>query len=291
MVLEHERLPTIADESWTALGNVAARAEETRRPAGLFSDPLAERFSAALAAPGQRDDRRKAETWSGDLLDMIADTIIIKTRFLDEFLEQASAAGCRQTVLLAAGLDTRAFRLPWPPGQRVFELDLPGLLDFKEAVLADAGARPTCERTVVRADLRDDWPGALLAAGFDPRRPTVWLAEGTLGFLTEEACDELMTELGRLSAPGSRLGLDHTHDGEVHTDRVRPFVEQAGFHMADMVKGGPTLPADQWLTGHGWQVEGHDIVERAAAYGRPTPYLFRGERSAHGRIFFTAERG
>ncbi|MFC4564371.1 SAM-dependent methyltransferase [Nocardiopsis mangrovi] len=290
----------MAEESWTALGNASARAAETPRADRLFADPLAERFLAAVegAAPAgtapasDRDPGAAARppVPPPDLMRMIGDSIVVKTRFFDDFFATACAAGCRQAVLLAAGLDTRAFRLPWPDRLRLFEADLPGLFDFKEAVLGAAAARPTCDRVVVRTDLRDDWPGALRASGLDPDLPTAWLAEGMLGFLTPEACDRVLGGVNALSAPGSRLGLDHTHDGAVHTPHLRPILAGVGSSIDDMIKGGPEVPADQWLARHGWRVEVHDIVERAAAYGRPAPALFQGERAGHARILHTAVR-
>jgi hypothetical protein len=88
-------------------------------------------------------------------------------------------------VLLAAGLDTRAFRLTWPDGVRLFELDLPDLVDYKERVLAEQAAVPRCQRTVLRVDLREDWPARLESAGLRPGEPTAWLIEG---LLTRPAC-------------------------------------------------------------------------------------------------------
>jgi hypothetical protein len=105
---------------------------------------------------------------------------VIRTRFFDDYLTAAIAARCHQVVLLAAGLDTRALRLAWPAGTRVFEIDLPGVLSFKDSVLAAQGAVPRCERIKVPADLCTDWTAALAEAGFDRSTPAAWLAEGLL---------------------------------------------------------------------------------------------------------------
>ncbi|GAA1959188.1 class I SAM-dependent methyltransferase [Amycolatopsis minnesotensis] len=287
MTLERAKPVTMPDESWTAMGNAAARAAETERPDRICADPLARAFLDAagpdiplLGSPEGAPD--------GGLLAMIGDVIAIKTRFFDEYFHRVCATGCRQVVLLAAGLDSRAFRLAWPPGTTVFEVDLPGILSFKERVLTEQRAEPGCLRTVVPADLRDDWPGALLDAGFDRRVPTAWLAEGTLGFLDAAGCDGLLASIAELSAPSSWFALDHTHDGSVSAPRLQRFLDGTGVSLAEMVKGGPTEPADRWLARSGWSVTGYDVVDQAAGYGRPAPALFRGERGAHGRILFQA---
>ncbi len=165
----------------TAIGVAHVRAEESRRPDRLFHDPYAEAFVAAApnTLPTEHEASHDLAAWGAEW----AVHATIRTRFFDDYLLAAGAAGCRQVVLLAAGLDTRALRLDWPEGTRVFELDLPDMLTFKERVLADHPSRPApapCERTTVAVDLRADWPAALTGAGFDPSQPTAWLAEGLL---------------------------------------------------------------------------------------------------------------
>ncbi len=118
-------------------------------------------------------------------------------------------SGCRQVVLLAAGLDTRAFRLTWPPGLRLFELDLPDVLAFKEHVLAGQGALPRCGRTILPIDLQAEWPAALTTAGFDPTAPTAWLAEGLLIYLTAHDATQLLARVDELSADRSQLSFEH----------------------------------------------------------------------------------
>jgi N-methyltransferase len=295
-MVDYQRAPiAMPDESWTALGNAGARATETQRADRLFSDHLAQHFVAAAGlaiplCPTQETPPQSEGTPGSEMMAMIGDVIVIKTRFFDEYFRRVCAAGCRQVVVLAAGLDTRAFRLHWPAGVRLFEVDLLDVLKFKEQVLLDQAARPACERIVVHADLRDDWPIALRNAGFDVGHPTAWLAEGTLGFLTAADCDRLLDEMTLLSGPSSWFALDHTHDGSVATPRLQPLLEGTGISLDEMIKGGPTDPGDQWLVRHGWLPTTYDIVEQAAAYQRPTPALFRGDRQAHGNILFQAQR-
>jgi len=134
---------------------------------------------------------------------------VIRTRFFDEFLTRAVAGKCRQVVLLAAGLDTRAFRLTWPKPVRLYEIDLPDVLAFKHEVLTRSGASPRCERTVVPADLRADWPARLEKAGFSADQPAAWLTEGLMLYLTASQAASLLCAVSRLSAPVSRLSFEH----------------------------------------------------------------------------------
>ena len=160
----------------TALAVAAIRAEETARPDRLFADPLAAAFVAASGwSPSRPPGDRRAI--------LLRAWVVARTVFLDELLASACREGHRQVVLVGAGLDVRPFRLPWPPGVRWFELDTADVLDHKDLVLAEQAAVAGCERIPVRCDLRTDWPGTLLAAGFDPRQPTVWVVEGVLAYL------------------------------------------------------------------------------------------------------------
>ncbi|HEX7826335.1 MAG TPA: class I SAM-dependent methyltransferase, partial [Mycobacterium sp.] len=126
----------------------------------------------------------------------------VRTRFFDDFFIDATASGVRQVVILASGLDSRAYRLPWPDGTVVYEIDQPQVIEAKTAAMADIGATPTAERRAVAIDLRDDWPEALRQAGFDAALPTAWSGEGLLVYLPPEAQDRLFDEITALSAPG-----------------------------------------------------------------------------------------
>ncbi|MET0416675.1 MAG: SAM-dependent methyltransferase, partial [Actinoplanes sp.] len=238
----------------TAIAVAKFRAAETRRPNRLFADPLAEQFVAA--APPIR--RGSGGGWRallryfrpGNLAHYrtMPHFIAVRTRFFDDFV-RAAAQDCDQVVILAAGLDTRAFRLDLPAGVRVFEIDLPEVLAFKEDVVARHGAQPRAERTPVPADLRDDWPAALIDAGFQPDRPTAWTAEGLLVYLTEADCEQLIERIGKLSAPGSRLALGHQDRSTVARQKANPM---AGAAQA-LYQSGLSQRPDVWLDGHGWQ--------------------------------------
>jgi methyltransferase (TIGR00027 family) len=185
-------------------------------------------------------------------------------------------------VLLAAGLDTRAFRLAWPEGTHLFEVDLPDVLAFKDTVLAARGAVARCERTTVPADLRADWTSALNAAGHDSGRPTAWLVEGLLIYLTADEAGRLLADVTRLSAPGSRLSFEHNPmvaaslaDEAGQSPTMRQYTR--------LWKGGLGAGTPRWLTDQGWQPEPHDLSALAASYQRPAP------GRAHGG-FLTAVR-
>ncbi|MFF2198789.1 class I SAM-dependent methyltransferase [Streptomyces sp. NPDC058157] len=247
----------------TGVGVARVQALESEREDALFRDPPAKAFATAgglwPSSPPPEDEaarlRRRAVSFS----------VVIRTRFLDDLLRQASGAGIRQVVLLGAGMDSRAFRMDWPEGTRVFEVDTAAPLEFKAAGLRQERAVPRCERITVAADLREDWPGALVAAGHDPAAATAWIAEGLLIYLPEEAVELLTARIGERSAPGSRMGL---------TLGSRGVIERFG---ADAPPGSAAslwvseTPDDPvgWLAGHGWEATAHTLRERAAAYGRP----------------------
>ncbi|MFQ6147329.1 SAM-dependent methyltransferase [Streptomyces seoulensis] len=242
--------------SRTALSVALVRAVETARPEPLFRDPYAAAFVTASGTPLPPADR------TGDFARALAFQGVIRTRFYDDRL---LAAGCDQVVLLAAGLDTRAYRLDWRPGTRLFELDFAPVLAFKERVLAQETAAARCERTAVAADLLgDDWPDLLLRAGFDPARPTAWLAEGLLVYLAEHEAAQLLSTVGALSAADSSLFLERGRD-------VRATPREAALApLTDLWKGGLGPGTHEWLARHGWSVRISDLVTVAADYGRPT---------------------
>jgi methyltransferase (TIGR00027 family) len=254
--------------SETALGAAEMRAEESSRPDRLFEDPYAAAFVAAAPPlfpdlPSVDDDPNLAA-----LKDEFLAGMAIRTRFYDEFLATACAAGSRQVVLLAAGLDTRAFRLDWPVGTRVFELDLPNLFTFKEAVLEEQGATPRCARTVVAVDLRDDWPAQLVAAGFERGVPSAWTAEGLLAYLSNDDTERLLTTIGEQSATGSELSFeydDFAADSTLSQVRAMPGMEE----VASLWEGGLAEPPGDWLRSRGWQVRTHDRASLARSYRRP----------------------
>jgi methyltransferase (TIGR00027 family) len=142
----------------------------------------------------------------------------VRTLFYDQFFGDATGAGIRQAVILAAGLDARAYRLAWPAGTVVYEVDMPEVIEFKTSTLSELGARPMAERGTVAVDLRDDWPAALRAAGFDPDSASVWSAEGLVVYLPPEAQDALFDNITAMSATGSRLACEFVPDTTIFAD-------------------------------------------------------------------------
>jgi methyltransferase (TIGR00027 family) len=170
----------------TATAVAASRAVASQGPDALLDDPFAEPLVRAVGL----DEFVKVvngESFDEDDPAMnrraMREQIAVRTRFFDGFFTAASEAGIRQAVILAAGLDTRAYRLSWPANTDVYEIDQPEVLAFKTATLDGLGAAPTAQRKTVAVDLRDDWPSALRAAGFDSTQPTAWIAEGLLPYL------------------------------------------------------------------------------------------------------------
>ncbi|MDT5019940.1 MAG: hypothetical protein QOI33_464, partial [Mycobacterium sp.] len=203
----------------------------------------------------------------------------VQTRFFDEFFTSASGAGIRQAVIVAAGLDSRAYRLPWAGGTTVFEIDQPEVLEFKVRVLADRAAAPTARRIDVAADLRDNWSTPLQAAGFDATVASAWSVEGILPYLTSPAQDTLFDRITELSAPGSRLAIGALgsrldHDRLAALEENYPGLNLSGevnFSTLTYDDSTKTEPAC-WLAAHGWTVESVSTnPELQRHYGRTAP--------------------
>ena len=248
----------------------ASRAVASKGPDALLDDPLAEPLVRAVGlepfiriVDGQvdfEDDplfNRKAR----------AEQITVRTRFFDDFFAGATKAGVRQAVILASGLDTRAYRLRWPAGTVVYEIDQPQVIAFKTDTLARLGAAPTAERRAIAIDLRDDWPAALAEGGFDATQPTAWSAEGLLPYLPPEAQDRLFDNITALSAPGSRLATEHVPDPNAFSDerlqRISERWQRFGFNLnaADLFYRGERSVVVDYLSTHGWQVTAHPARE------------------------------
>lgn len=208
---------------------------------------------------------------------MLADVMGVRTRFFDDFFLDSSRAGVRQAVILASGLDSRGYRLPWPPGTTVFEIDQPAVLGAKSAAMADLGATPTADLRAVAVDLRDDWPSALATAGFDATVPTAWSAEGLLVYLPPDAQDRLFDDITALSAPGSRLATEyHPDGGAALSGRAGALADQWRTHgfdvnIADLAYGGERTPVVDYLTAKGWSVSARPRPDVFADYGREFP--------------------
>ncbi|OBK70508.1 class I SAM-dependent methyltransferase [Mycobacterium sp. 1274761.0] len=265
----------------TATMVAAGRAIASREPDALINDPFADPLVRAVGLDffarlidgeiGLSDDDGAAATR------LIVNVMAVRTKFFDDFFTDAVAAGIRQAVILASGLDARAYRLSWPDGTVVYEIDQPKVLEFKNATMASLGAEPTADRRAVSIDLRDDWPAALRANGFDVTQPTAWTAEGLLVYLPPEAQDRLFDDIAKLSAPGSRLATEYHPDGGASIgERAEAFREQwqkHGFDMnlADLFYKGDRNPVVDYLAEHGWQVATRSRPEMFAAYGRHFP--------------------
>jgi methyltransferase (TIGR00027 family) len=194
----------------TATMVASGRARATR--AGLIDDRFAEPLVRAVGvdfftrwAIGELDPADVDVPGAPWGMQRMTDIMAARTRFIDAFFSEAAAAGIRQVVILASGLDARAYRLAWAAATTVFEVDQPQVIEFKSATIAELGAKPTADVRTVPIDLRHDWPAALRQAGFDTGRPAAWAAEGLLGFLPSEAQDRLLDDITALSADGSRL--------------------------------------------------------------------------------------
>jgi len=203
----------------------------------------------------------------------MAQGMACRTRFYDQFFVDATRSGIGQAVILASGLDSRAYRLPWPAGTVVYEVDMPEVIEFKTLTLGDLGAEPTAERRTVAIDLRDDWASALQAAGFDPQAPSAWSAEGLMVYLPDDAQDALFDSITSLSAPGSRLAFEFVPDTAVfadprwraHHDRMRELGFEIDFN--DLVYHGQRSHIVDHLKQRGWQTSSETVAELHAANG------------------------
>jgi methyltransferase (TIGR00027 family) len=277
-----------AGDSWvitesvgaTALGVAASRAVETAGPDPLIRDEFAQVLVSSAGPAWARLTDAEMAWLDGDedgrrLHRMGCNYQAVRTHFFDEFFLAATAAGVRQVVILAAGLDSRAYRLDWPADTSVYEIDQPQVLEYKGGILDAHGAVPTAHRRPVGVDLRDDWPAALSAAGFDSQRPTAWLAEGLLAYLPSDAQDRLFEMVTGLSAPGSQFAVEvftlNTHGNKRRWQLMRDRlgldinVEALTYHEPDR------SDAAQWLTDHGWQVHAVNNREEMARLGRAVP--------------------
>ncbi len=277
-----------AGDSWhitesvgaTALAVAASRAVETAGPDPLIRDE----FAAVLVSSAGPAWARLADAemgWlDGDehgrrIHRVGCDYQAVHTHYFDEFFGTATASGIRQVVILAAGLDSRAYRLEWPSGTAVYEIDQPRVLEYKAEILSSHGADPAAVRHAVAVDLRDDWPAALTNAGFDPQRPTAWLAEGLLAYLPSDAQDRLFEMCTALSAPGSQLAVEAFNmKVTVNKQRWNRMRDRLGLdvNVEALTYQEPhrSDPA-QWLAEHGWQVDSVDNHEEMARRGRPVP--------------------
>lgn len=277
-----------AGDSWaitelvgaTALGVAAARAAETGGPDPLIRDDFAWKLVSPAGSAWARLTDPELAWLDGDEQGQRAhrlgiDYQAVRTHFFDEYFDNAVADGIRQVVILAAGLDSRAYRLDWPAETAVYEVDQPQVLEYKTGILESHGAVPTADRRTVAVDLRDDWPAALRAAGFDGTQPTAWLAEGLLPYLPGDAQDRLFQMFTALSAPRSQVAIEvFGMNSSSNTNRWQRMRDRLGldvnvqaltFHEPDR------SDAAEWLAGHGWQVKLVNNRDEMARLGRAVP--------------------
>lgn len=257
---EDDKWDIVSSVGYTALLVAGWRALHATSEHPLARDDYAKHFIAASADPFL--NRALADPGTSEGATSFPRLYGVQTRFFDEFFSSAGERGIRQAVIVAAGLDSRAYRLTWPTGTTVFEIDQPKVLEFKVRVLTDHAAEPAADRRDVAADLRDDWSIPLRAAGFDTKLPTAWSVEGILPYLTGDAQDTLFTRITELSAPGSRLAIGALgscldQDRLAALDETHPGLNLSGdvnFSALTYDDAQKTKPA-QWLAEHGWTVE------------------------------------
>jgi methyltransferase (TIGR00027 family) len=262
----------------------AARALESQRPDRLFDDPLAAAF-AGREGFAWLDRMELSRLWGGPGL-----YIVVRTRFFDDFLlSSCRSIGARQIVLLAAGMDARAFRMDWASHTRLYELDRPEVLAAKEAVIARVGVCPACERHAIGVDLANrSWSKALLEAGYEAREPCVWLMEGLLFYMVEAAVHQLLDTVSTLAGPGSRLGADLVNRKLLSSPTMWPLLSTfAWYGLAG--RFGTNAP-EALFAEHGWKAEATQPGERGANYRRwPYPVAHR-EVPGVPRIFLVRAR-
>lgn len=265
----------------TATMVAAARAVASREQDPLFDDP----YAAPLVRAVGLDFFTKLVDGEVELPDdgnpggpaFLATSIAVRTRFFDDFFVDAGAAGIRQAVILASGLDSRPYRLEWPEGTVVYEIDQPQVIEFKSATMTSIGAAAVAEHRTVGIDLREDWPNALRASGFDVDQPTAWSAEGLLVYLPPEAQDQLFDDITELSAPGSRLATEYHPDAAASIGaRLQEMKDQWGDAPVDMditklFYEGERHGVIEYLTEHGWEVSARSRPDVFAGYGRAFP--------------------
>jgi methyltransferase (TIGR00027 family) len=264
----------------TATSVAASRALASRGPDALIHDPYADALVKAVGVESLiRVATGEAAIEDDPMLNRrrMTEQIAVRTRFFDDFFTNAARDGIRQAVILASGLDTRAYRMSWPTGAVVFELDQPQVIEFKSRVLADQGVSPTADRRAISVDLRDDWPAALQDNGFDVNEPTAWIAEGLLIYLPPEAQDRLLDNITALSAPDSRFATEYMAAGmtlpESWRDRFKKYSAQIGsdIDLPALFYDGDRSAVGDYLGERGWRINVQTTRESYAANGFELP--------------------
>ncbi len=308
-------MPRTENDTWdlatsvgaTATMVAAARAVATKADNALINDQYAEPLVRAVGvdfltrwAAGDVDIAEvdsEDSTWK---LQQLPDAMAVRTRFFDAFFADATQAGIRQAVILASGLDARAYRLSWPAGMTVFEVDQPEVIAFKTQTLSDLGASPTTDRRTVAIDLRNDWPAALAEAGFDKNQPTAWIAEGLLGYLPPDAQDRLLDNISALSADGSRLATEAIPDvSDIDEEKVREMMRKAtdtwrahGFDLDfdELGYQGDRNDVAEYMDGLGWRSVGRPMSELLVENGLPPVPESSDSVSVGDTIYYTSTK-
>jgi methyltransferase (TIGR00027 family) len=303
------------DDTWdlaTSVGTTATMVAAARAIAtndGVIDDPFAGPLVRAVGvdfltrwATGELTSSDVDEEGNGWGLAQMPAAMAARTRYFDEFFANAAAAGIRQAVILASGLDARAYRLDWPAGMTVFEIDQPAVIDFKTTTLSGLGAEPKAELRTVAVDLRDDWPAALKAAGFDTSEPSAWIAEGLYGYLPPEAQDRLLDAVTELSAPGSRLGSEAVpNTADIDPNEARERMREAtakwrehGFDLdfSELGFEGERNDVGQYLDARGWTSVGTPMAQLLAANGFDAiPQTDDDRQTMNGVTYYTSTLG
>lgn len=303
------------DDTWdiatsvgsTAVMVAAARAGETDSPDPLIRDPYARILVTGAGAgmwesmldESMADRLANADPEAAAIFTHMRNYQAVRTHFFDAFFMDAVAAGIRQVVILASGLDSRAYRLQWPAGTHVYEIDQPLVLEYKAETLAAHDVEPVAVRHEVPVDLRQDWPAALKEQGFDPSAPTAWLAEGLLMYLPADAQDRLFELVTELSAPGSRVSAEavghHDEDRrEEMRERFQKFADQLGLERTVDIQNLTYNDPDRanltdWLNAHGWRASGQPSAEEMRRLGRWVDVPMGDDKNAFA-TFVAAER-
>lgn len=273
---DHDRWDLATSVGATATMVAAQRALAADPEYALIDDPYAAPLVRAVGMDVYSrlvDGQIPIEEDSEFDPERMAQGMACRTRFYDQFFLDATRSGIGQVVILASGLDARAYRLAWPAGTVVYEVDMPEVIEFKTSTLSDLGAKPTAERRTVAVDLRDDWATALQVAGFDPKAPSAWSAEGLVVYLPDAAQDALFGNITELSAPGSRLAFEFVPDTAIfaderwrnHHDRMSELGFEIDFN--DLVYHGQRSHIVDHLTRDGWQTSSHTVQELHEANG------------------------
>jgi methyltransferase (TIGR00027 family) len=308
-------MPRTDNDTWdlatsvgaTATMVAAARAIASKADNPLIDDQFAEPLVRAVGVDflsrwvaGDLDAADIDDDDSSWKLEQMPDAMAARTRFFDSFFHEATQAGIRQAVILASGLDARAYRLDWPTDMTVFEVDQPQVIAFKTETLAGLGAAPTAHRRTVAIDLRQNWPAALTEAGFDRSQPTAWIAEGLLGYLPPEAQDRLLDNISALSADGSRLateaipdmsGVDHEQAREMMRKATEKWrAHGCNLEFSELGYEGDRNDVASYLDTLGWRSDGTPMSQLLADHGLAAIPQGNDSVSVADTIYYTSTK-